>query len=238
MKCGVQVPLQRAQLWKCLVSGRGIEQPIHERAQRFVEGIAHPLELEPDRRRDVHRQPRLIESREHLSEPGHRAASHRDRAVAARPSQAQDHLAATLFGDHDRIERAAAQMLSLAAALPDRVLDSSEQVGVLVDQPAGPEHPARFLVREQGQDQIPRGAVFGSAQRRVDHHRHAALHVERAATPHVAADDLRGERRMGPGLPDSRHHVDVALQQQRRSLALSLHARDQVGPAGSAFVAG
>jgi len=62
----------------------------------------------------------------------------------------------------------------------------------------------------------------------MDEHRHAALHVERAAPPHVAVDKIAGERRARPLLSGRRNDIDVTLQEQRRLRAAG-QSRHEVG---------
>jgi len=70
----------------------------------------------------------------------------------------------------------------------------------------------------------------GGAQERGDEHGHAALHVDRTATPDVAVDDIAAERRPLPVLPRSGDDVDVPLEEQRSPVPLAGQARDEVGP--------
>jgi hypothetical protein len=53
------------------------------------------------------------------------------------------------------------------------------------------------------------------AQERGHHHRDAAFHVERAASPDPPVDELAAERLARPILSGRRHDVHVTLQQER-----------------------
>ncbi len=118
-----------------------------------------------------------------------------------------------------------------AAELADRVADAVEQLGVLAHEELGAERAAGLLVGHQAEDHVARRllAARERAHERGEHHRDAALHVERAAPPDVAVGDLAGERRMRP-VAARGDDVDVALQQQRRTGAATAQARDQVRP--------
>src|SRR6202011_5279116 len=61
-------------------------------------------------------------------------------------------------------------------------------------------------------------------------------HVESPAAPEVAVDDVAAERLAAPLLVEGRDHVDVTLEQQRRSVAATLDTRHQVGPPGRVLV--
>ena len=102
---------------------------------------------------------------------------------------------------------------------------------MLLDEEARAEVAARLLVGEDDEDEVARqrDVLAPGAQERVDEHRDAALHVERAAAPDVAVLEPPLERRMRPVLSGGRDDVDVALEQQRRRTA-SGEPADEVGP--------
>ena len=106
-----------------------------------------------------------------------------------------------------------------------------------IDQPPRAADPSRLLVGEHREDEVARRPAAGlGANQGSDHHRHTALHVERAAAPQVAVDDVAAEGTVAPVLVDRGDDVDVALEEQRRGLAPTLHPRDEVGAARFAFV--
>ena len=76
-------------------------------------------------------QSTAIEAGEHLAEPGHRPAAHRQRRVGARPAQAAAQPADLLLGDAHRREPSPADVEREAAELAERVADALEQLGVL-----------------------------------------------------------------------------------------------------------
>ena len=159
--------------------------------------------------------------------------------MPTRPAQRDLHLAAALFGDHDRVEAAAAQVERHAAGLTDRVPDSVEQLGVGLNQPPGAEDPSRLLVRQRRQDDVTgRSASCLGPDQGGHHHRDASLHVESPAAPQVPVDDVATEGALAPVLVDGGDDVDVPLQEQRRRLAAALHARDEVWTSGRALVPG
>jgi len=138
-------------------------------------------------------------------------------------------LAPALLGNHDRVEAPAAEVLHHASRLADAVLDAREELGVILDEPLRALVPTRLLVGQHREHEVARRpAVRVRLQDCADHHRDAAFHVEGAATPQVAADDLAAERLVRPLLVDRGHHVNVALHQKRRRLALAFQAGHEV----------
>src|SRR5436305_1622722 len=75
-----------------------------------------------------------------------------------------------------------------------------EQLGVLAHQELGAERAAGLLVGEQAEDHVARRRLAPRLRphERSEHHRDAALHVKRTASPHVAVGKLAGERRALP----------------------------------------
>ena len=102
------------------------------------------------------------------------------------------------------------------AHLADRLRDALEEVGPVVDQPAGTAEAAGLLVGEEGEDQVsPRhDAVALEGPGDGQGHRHHALHVDRAAAPHVAVAHLAGERMDGPLRRVGGHDIEMAVHQQ------------------------
>jgi len=143
-----------------------------------------------------------------------------DRAMTARAAQGGEDLTPALLGDHDRVEAPASQVLHHAAGLADAVLDTSEKFGVLVDEELRALVASRLFVREDRETRSPGAPPLRlRLQHGVDHHRHATLHIQRAPAPQVAVDDLSAKRLVRPVLVDGGDNVDVALEQERRSLA-------------------
>ncbi len=133
-----------------------------------------------------------IEPAEELPEAGACAVLRRQRAVPGAPGQPRARPADLLLGHHDRIEALAGDVHREGAELADREAHALEQIGVLAHEELGPVVAARLLVDEHAQDQIARRSHLagGCAHERREHHRDAALHVERAAPPHVAVVQL------------------------------------------------
>jgi hypothetical protein len=234
IELGAQAPdfLQR-RIRPCWVQQLG-----HCAFQRFVHGVPHRLQLELDRRGDVHGQTIPVQTGNHVSELRHGPAARRDGAVPARTAQGHDHLATALLRDHDRIEPSSLQVLRLTASFTNPVPHAGEQLRVRVDDPPGSEDASGLFVREHGEDQVARCAATGvGTQRGVHQHGDAALHVERPTTPQIAVDDLAAERAMAPVLVDRSDDVDVALKQKRRSLAATFDAGNEIRPAWLALVA-
>jgi hypothetical protein len=121
-----------------------------------------------------------------------------------------------------------------AAELAERVPDIVEEVGVLLDEELGAEVAAGLLIRQHREHDVTRQlcAVGSGTEECRHHHRHAALHVERASSPDPAVRELATERRPRPVLRCGRDDVDVALQQKWCAVAAPLEPRDEVGPRG------
>ena len=92
---------------------------------------------------------------------------------------------------------------------------------------------APLLVAHQAEQHVARrrGGAGGSPQEGGQHHGHAALHVERTASPDVAVGDLPAEGRSRPAALRG-DHIDVALQEQWRRESLAWQSRDQIGSLG------
>ena len=105
---------------------------------------------------------------------------------------------------------------------------------VLLDEELRAVVAACLLVRQHGQDDVARKlrCVAGCAQEGRDHHRDAALHVERSASPDPAVDEVAAERRPRPALTGGRDDVDVPLQQQGRPVAPAAQPGDEIRPRG------
>ena len=121
------------------------------------------------------------------------------------------------------------------AELAERVPHAVEEVGVLLDEVLRAEVAAVLLVAQHREDQVAARLQLAarSAQERVDEHRDAALHVERAAAPDDAVDELGAERRVRPLLPCGLDDVDVAVEQERRRVAGAGRRATRFGRASS-----
>jgi hypothetical protein len=177
--------------------------------------------------------PRL-ETRENSAELRHGAAPQGARAVTG--WTADDHVNGDgqLLRHLDHVERAAEDVERKPAELADRVADASKELRTLIDEETGAAISARLLVRNQGEDQVAgRGdAVVRGAQEGAHHHRHAALHVECAASPHVAVGYRAGKRRHAPRRIHGGNDIDMAVEEKRRRSAVPGQSRDQIRPAG------
>ena len=105
---------------------------------------------------------------------------------------------------------------------------------MLVDEEPRAVLAPALLVARQHEDDVAcwRLAVARHSEHGRDEHRHAALHVERAATPDLAVDELAGERRMAPLSGFGGNDVYVAVEEKRRCVPPSWDSRDKVRPAG------
>src|SRR5207245_3658143 len=137
-----------------------------------------------------------------------------------------------LLSHLDRIEGTAADPQRKPAELADCVLNTGEETAVLLDKELRAARAASLLVARQDEDDVAcRFDAFGTeAQQGCDEHRHSAFHVERAATPHLAVDELSREGRVEPLVGLCRHDIDVAVEQERWSLASSADPRHKVRP--------
>ena len=134
------------------------------------------------------------------------------------PPAVQPHPGQALLGGLDEVEaQVVADGDAEAADLADRLGAALEQVGVLVDQPAGAELAAGLLVGDEGQHDVARrlDAGAGPVADQRQHHRVHVLHVDRAAAPDVAVALLAGERVHAPLGRIGGDDVEVAVHQQR-----------------------
>ena len=133
--------------------------------------------------------------------------------MAAGPADRRAEPADLLLGDLNRIEAPPGDLLRETAELAERIADAFEQLRMFLGEEARAEAAAVLLVREHGKDHVARerDLLARRARERMDEHRHAALHVERAASPHVTVDEIAREGGPRPLLPRRRHHVDVPL---------------------------
>ena len=158
--------------------------------------------------------------------------------VAAGAADRRAQRAHLLLGDLDRVHAPTRDVEREAADLAERVARPAEHVGMVLGEELRAEVAARLLVREHGEDDAAgRYASLGlRPQERRDHHCHTRLHVERAATPNHAVDDLGRKRRMRPLLAGRGDDVDVAVEEEWRAAVVSGQARDEVRSFGVARV--
>ena len=134
-------------------------------------------------------------------------------AVAARAADRRLEPADLLFAELDRIEALPCDHLGDPAGLAERVTDAREELGVFLDEELRTEVAAVLLVAEHDEDHVARQLHLarGGAEERRDEHRDRTFHVDRAAPPDLAVDELPSERRPLPILAAGRDDVDVAL---------------------------
>src|SRR5690606_38513149 len=121
-------------------------------------------------------------------------------------------------------------------AFADRVLRLDE-LAVLLAEEERAVAAARLLVRHAREDEI--ALELGPLAREAAHdghaHRRVVLHVDGAASPEAAVEDLAGERRMGPALGLDLDHVEAGREQERALPAAAAQPRDDVPAAGRAL---
>ena len=192
----------------------GIEvHPGHVRDDR--EEVAH-------RRRDVHGQVESPESSDGVAQRRDRVVlvDHGPvpRATVCRQPQPAD----SLLGRLHQIEtEVVAHGHREAADLTDRLGDAVEQVRPVLDQPVRADRSTRLFVWQEHDDDVAIRLYAVARPRAHRGQRHAAhvLHVHGATTPeHLHPEvlaDLGAERRHRPVPCLRRHHVEVAVDQQR-----------------------
>ena len=124
------------------------------------------------------------------------------------------------------------------ADLAERMANAGEGFGMLLREELRAEVSAGLLVGEHGEHDAAgrHAALCLRSEERRDHHRHARLHVERAASPYDAVGDLGRKRRMRPLLARGRDDVDVAVEEEWRVAVRAGQPRDEVGSLGLARV--
>ena len=141
------------------------------------------------------------------------------RAVARRAVDAQPPPREPLLGDVDRdVAHPVVADRRVAAGLGQHVL-GADGVPVVVEHVLGPPVPAGLLV---GDAEVDQRALRPEALRRQlpERHRHRrrdAQHVDGAAAPHLAVDQLAAERVARPPVGVDGHDVGVAHEAQRRA---------------------
>ena len=119
------------------------------------------------------------------------------------------------------------------AALGQQVV-AADRVGVLVGDPARAVGAARLLVGDREVEQVALGPEAAPHERAEDdrHRRREVEHVDRAAAPHLAVDQLAAERVVPPAGGVDGHDVGVAHQAQRRRIGIGAgNAGDERGAA-------
>ena len=161
---------------------------------------------------------------------GHRTVTGRAGDPQAPPRDA-------LFGDVDRHVAGAVVVDRRPPARLGEHVVGADRVPVLVDHVLGAPLPAGFFVGDAEVDQRALGpeALGRQLAERHRHRRRDVEHVDGAAAPHLAVDQLAGEWVAGPPIGVHRHDVGVAHQAQRRCRGVAaLDAGDDRGPAGPA----
>ena len=126
-----------------------------------------------------------------------------------------------LFGSLDGIEpKIITQGEREAADFANGFRTSFDDLGMMVDQPVRAQHAARLLVggEHQPNGTTRRHARAGSGPDDAQDHRVEVFHVYRAATPDAVVDDLPSERVDGPVVGMGRHDIQVAVDEQGRSV--------------------
>ena len=115
----------------------------------------------------------------------------RHRRVAAAPVHAQHERGAHLLGGRAEVEHLAAELDAVARALVDREV-RADRIRVSVDEPLQAEAVTDLLVGCGDEDQVAVAAPALARERRQRDgaRRDLALHVERAAAPDLAVDQL------------------------------------------------
>ena len=200
--------------------------------------VGHRLDHVAHDRRHVHRQPLAVEPLEHPRELRHRAAAHRHRAVAGLAADRRRMRADLLLGDLDRIEARGRRRASVKPPnSPIAYRTPSNSSACSSHEPLGAvaaHVPPRRRARRRSRRRPARGPPPARAGRRTASSRRRPS-CRRAPRPQMQPSArARLEGRMGPALARGRDHVDVAVEQQRRSRARARQPRDQVRPLGVA----
>ena len=160
-------------------------------------------------------------------------------AVARGAPHPQLHPAAALLRhDHRELDARGARDRD-AAALGDDVV-GPHRIGLVVHEVPGAERPERLLVGHRQVHERALGAepAAGEVLRGHGHRRREVEHVDGAAAPHLAVDELAAERVVAPSIRVRGHDVRVTHQQQRRRVGIgALDARDEAGATGRRLVA-
>ena len=155
---------------------------------------------------------------------------HRRMAAAAADVDAER--GAHLLADPAEVEDVAAEDAPLAASLVEREVGAHE-LGMLLHEPREAVVLVHLLVGGQRQDQVAGGAESLPPERRERDgaRRHLALHVERAAPPDLAVDEIARPGVARPLLGIGAHGVGVREQRERGAVA-ARQPRDEIEPVG------
>ena len=126
-----------------------------------------------------------------------------------------------------------------AARFGDDVV-ALHRVALVLDEMTGAVGAQGLLVGDGQVHQVAGRAEAGRRQvlERHRHRRGEVQHVDRAAAPHLAVDELAAERVAPPAVGVDRHDVGVTHEHQRgRGGIGALDARHQAGPPGHGLVA-
>src|SRR5262249_57963432 len=115
--------------------------------------------------------------------------------MPARPRSPQPEGGAHLLGDAAEVVARAAELDAFTASLVDREVGPYE-LRVLVNEPLEPESVADLLVCSRSEDEVAgRPKTLPAQGREGDRRRrHLTFHIERAATPDFAVDQIPGPR--------------------------------------------
>src|SRR5260370_10013068 len=86
-----------------------------------------------------------------------------------------------LLGNHQGIEAATADMPSQSATFTQRMANTAEELRPIANEPSGSLEPTSLLVADEGNYHVSgrRSPLGHESQRRHDHHRNPAFHVNR-----------------------------------------------------------
>ena len=141
---------------------------------------------------------------------------------------------ARLLGGGAEVEGAPAELDALAGALVDGEVGTN-RVGMLDAEPREAEVVTDLLVGRGREDHVPRGLepVAGERGDRNRVRRDLALHVERAAPPHLPVAELARPRVDLPLGRVREHRVRVREEEEPRPLAAARYPRHEVGALGN-----
>ena len=117
----------------------------------------------------------------------------------------------------DHVDAATALVAVVQTAALGQQVVAADRVGVLVGDPARAVGAAGLLVGDGEVEQVALGPE-AAPHERAEHDRHRRReveHVDRAAAPHLAVDQLAAERVVPPAGGVDRHDVGVTHQAQR-----------------------
>jgi len=223
-------PVGLEELGKGRPGGAFVEQP-------RTQGGVGDQQLDVLAGHSVEAQTRLVvvERAHHIGGTHHRvAAPQRHRGVTRFAADHHAKLRGALLTDVQLVEPpAAGHVQKLPAALVEQIV-AAHQVGALRAQPARPADGAVLFVGLGHEDDLA-GEVAALVGQACHHHAEGSqqvLHVDRAATPHVAIFDNTGEGRLGPVLGGRRHHVFVGHEHEAGTGTRAGKRGDEATPLG------